>query len=208
MNRPLFARILARVSAEAERKGAAAHRDRMLQGLGGRVIEVGAGTGLNFPRYPSEVTEVVAVEPEPRLRAEAGRAAASAPVRVTVVDGLAERLPVEDGSMDAGVVAGVLCSVPDPAGALAELARVIRPGGELRFYEHVRAEEPGLARLQRLADATVWPRVFGGCHTRRDTERAIAAAGFALERCERFSFRPSLHSRLITPRILGSARRP
>jgi ubiquinone/menaquinone biosynthesis C-methylase UbiE len=208
VNRPLFARILARVSATAERKGGAAHRDRLLHGLRGRVIEVGAGTGVNFVHYPAEVAEVVAVEPEPNLRARASRAARSAPVPVVVVDGVAEGLPVEDGSMDAGVAAGLLCSVPDPQRALAELVRVIRPGGELRFYEHVGADTPGLARLQRLMDATVWPRVFGGCRTSRDTERAIAGAGFALERCERFSFRPSLHSWPIAPRILGSARRP
>jgi ubiquinone/menaquinone biosynthesis C-methylase UbiE len=207
MNRPLFARILARVSATAERKGGAAHRDRMLSGLRGRVIEVGAGTGVNFAHYPAEVAEVVAVEPEPNIRAMAAAAARSAPVPVSVVDGLADRLPADEGSMDAGVAAALLCSVPDPERTLAELARVIRPGGELRFYEHVRADTPAMARVQRLMDATVWPRVFGGCPTTRDTEAAIVQAGFALERCERFSFRPSLHSWPITPRILGSARR-
>ena len=110
--------------------------------------------------------------------------------------------------MDAAVVTAVLCSVSDPATALRELARVIRPGGELRFFEHVAARSPRLARLQRALDATVWPRVNGGCHTSRDTEAAIRAAGFEIEERERFSFRAHVLAAPVAPRILGRARRP
>jgi ubiquinone/menaquinone biosynthesis C-methylase UbiE len=109
--------------------------------------------------------------------------------------------------MDAGVVAGVLCSLPEPELGLGELARVIRPGGELRFYEHVRAPGAALAELQHLLDATLWPRLFGGCHPDRDTEATIMRAGFAIEACDRFSFHPTLLSIPVAPRILGSARR-
>lgn len=207
MNRPLFARIQARAAATEERKGGAEYRRRLLTGLGGRVVEVGAGSGVNFAYYPPGVTEVVAVEPEPNLRARAVEAAGRAAVPVRVVAGVAQRLPLADASVDAAVVAGVLCSLPDPVQGLTELARVVRAGGQLRFYEHVRAGRAGLAQLQRLLDATVWPRLFGGCHPARDTEAAIVRGGFAIEACDRFSFRPTLLSVPVAPRILGSARR-
>lgn len=179
---PLFARLYAHVITRNEPDEVNAHRDELLTGLTGRVLEIGAGAGPNFPRYPAGVTEVVAVEPEPYLRERASAAAAKAPVPVTVVDGLADALPAADESFDAAVACLMLCSVPDQARALAELHRVLRPGGELRFYEHVRASSPRTVRAQLLVDRTFWPRVFGGCHTARDTVGAIAAAGFAIER--------------------------
>jgi ubiquinone/menaquinone biosynthesis C-methylase UbiE len=179
----------------------------MLEGLVGDVVEVGAGSGINFRHYPPTVRRVLAMEPEPRLRAVATRAAAAAPVPVEVVAGLAENVPAPDASVDAVVVAGLLCSVPDPGVALAEFARVLRPGGELRFYEHVVSEHAVSARLQRAIDRLVWPRLFGGCHTSRDTAGSIRSAGFAFGRIERFSFRPTLVSIPVAPRILGSARR-
>jgi ubiquinone/menaquinone biosynthesis C-methylase UbiE len=138
----------------------------------------------------------------------AQEAAREAPVPVTVVEGVADALPLDDASMDAGVVTAVLCSVPDPAVALGELRRVIRPGGELRFFEHVAARSPRLARVQRALDATIWPRVNGGCHTHRDTEAAIRGAGFDIEACDRFSFRAHVLAAPVAPRILGRARRP
>ena len=187
-------------------KGERDHRVEMLAGLRGRVIEVGAGNGLNFDLYPESVTEVVAVEPEAVLRRGAEQAAGRASVPVRVVDGVADALPAEDASFDAGVASLVLCSVPDQAAALAELHRVIRPGGELRFYEHVAADAPGFARVQRLADP-VWTRFAGGCHVNRDTAGAIEAAGFAIDRIRRFSFSISLMDRLASPQIVGVARR-
>jgi ubiquinone/menaquinone biosynthesis C-methylase UbiE len=206
--RPLFARCLARSAAIAERKGADTYRQRLLAGLTGRVIEVGAGSGVHFHHYPLTVTEVVAVEPEPNLRASAETAARDAPVPVRVVPGLAEALPADSASMDAGVSAGLLCSVPDPAAALAELARVIRPGGELRFYEHVVSTRPRAARLQQALDASgVWAHALGGCHTSRDTEAAIESAAFRIESIERFTFHPTPLDIPVAPKILGRARR-
>jgi ubiquinone/menaquinone biosynthesis C-methylase UbiE len=207
-SRPIFSRVLARAAVCEERRGGAEHRRRLLAGLRGRVIELGAGSGVSFAYYPATVTELIAVEPEAHLRALAQEAAREAPIAVRVVDGVADRLPAEDASMDAAVVTAVLCSVPDPAAALRELVRVIRPGGELRFFEHVAARSARLARLQRALDATVWPRLNGGCRTTRDTEAAIVAAGFQIEERERFSFRAHALGAPVAPRILGRARRP
>lgn len=206
LRHPLFARMYARMSSRAEQRGQAHQRHELLAGLSGRVLELGAGNGLNFPYYPDTVNEVVAVEPEPYLRARAAKAAARAPVGVLVIAGVADRLPSEAASFDAAVTSLVLCSVPDQQRALTELFRVVRPGGQLRFYEHVVARVP-LARLaQRVADAMFWPRVGGGCHLARDTAGAIERAGFVIESYERFSFAPA--PLVALPHIRGSARRP
>jgi ubiquinone/menaquinone biosynthesis C-methylase UbiE len=191
-----------------DRQGASEHRARLLADVTGRVLEVGAGTGSNLPHYPAAVTAVVAVEPEPRLRAQAEAAARSATFPVSVVDGVADRLPADEGSIDSVVTTLVLCSVPDQASALAEIHRVLRPGGRLFFWEHVRADSPGLARVQRVLDATVWPLVGGGCHTARDTVSAIADAGFVVERLERFRFPESGPAMPASPHVLGTALRP
>jgi ubiquinone/menaquinone biosynthesis C-methylase UbiE len=155
------------------------------------------------------VSEVVAVEPEGYLRTQAQTAAASAPVPVTVLDGVADALPLEDASCDAAVACLVLCSVPDQARALAELHRVLKPGGELRFYEHVRAhDDTRLQRIQRFADrSTLWPRAFGGCHTSRDTVGAIAAAGFAIEAERRLRLESLPRVMPVVTHALGRARR-
>lgn len=207
VSHPVFARVYERVAEMSERRGGAEHRRRLLAGLSGRVIEVGAGSGANFAHYPSTVVEVVAVEPERYLRERAERAATQGPVTVSVVDGVGDLLPGEDGSFDAGVAALVLCTVPDQQQALAELFRVIRPGGELRFYEHVIADRKWEARYQRFADATFWPHVAGGCHLARDTTTGIEQAGFRIETCERFPFSPAPFIP-PDPHILGVARRP
>jgi ubiquinone/menaquinone biosynthesis C-methylase UbiE len=204
---PVFARVYERVAQMAERRGGAEHRRRMLEGLAGRVIEVGAGSGANFSRYPSTVSEVVALEPEQYLRERAQRAAEGAPVPISVLDGVGGNLPGGDQGFDAGVAALVLCTVPDQQQALAELFRVIRPGGELRFYEHVVADRKWKARYQRFADATFWPHVAGGCHLARDTTTGIAQAGFEIETCERFPFSPASFIP-SDPHVLGTARRP
>jgi ubiquinone/menaquinone biosynthesis C-methylase UbiE len=205
--KPVFARIQARASAIEERRGGADRRRQLLRGLSGSVLEVGAGSGVSFAHYPSSVAELVAIEPEPALRARALQAAERAPIPVRVLDGVAERIPLPDASVDAVVLAGVLCSVADPRAVLDEARRVLRPGGELRFYEHVIARSARLRGLQRLLDATIWPRLFGGCRTIRDTEGTLAACGFAIEERERFSFRPTLLATPVAPRILGRARR-
>ena len=205
---PIFARFYLRMSPSMDRGGFAEHRVRLLAGLSGHVIEVGAGNGLNFAYYPPEVVRVLAVEPEPRLREAAHRAAERAPVPVEVVDGVAERLPAADASADAAVVSQVLCSVADLRTALREMHRVVRPGGELRFLEHAQAEDRRLRRVQRLVDATVWPTLFGGCHSGRDIVAEIERAAFAMERLDRFSF-PSMRVPFPTsPHVLGTASRP
>ncbi|HEX5618744.1 MAG TPA: methyltransferase domain-containing protein [Solirubrobacteraceae bacterium] len=205
--RRVFARIQARASAIEERRGGADRRRQLLRGLSGRVVEVGVGSGVSFAYYPGAVTELIAIEPEPALRERAEHATSAASVPVRVLDGVAERLPLADASVDAVVFAGVLCSVGDPRRVLGEARRVLRPEGELRFYEHVIARNPRLRGLQRLLDATFWPRLFGGCQTTRDTESTLAACGFIVEERERFSFRPTLLATPVAPRILGRARR-
>jgi ubiquinone/menaquinone biosynthesis C-methylase UbiE len=198
---PLFARVYERFSVREEGRGQAENRDRVLAGLEGRVVEVGAGNGLNFAHYPVGVTEVVAVEPEPFLRERAAERAATAPVPVRVVHGTAEALPLADGSVDAVVVSLVLCSVADQGVALAEARRVLRPGGELRFYEHVISHRPAKAAFQRVFTATVWKRIAAGCHMDRDTGAAIEAAGFVVESSERVPYQGLAH-------LLGIARAP
>jgi SAM-dependent methyltransferase len=204
---PLFARMYLRMATSAEERGATEHRRRLLEGTRGRVLEVGAGQGLNFAHYPPEVNEVVAIEPEPTLRARAADAAAAAPVPVRVEPGVADGLRFDDGSFDAAVVSLVLCSVPDQDQALAELHRVIRPGGELRFYEHVIARrQPKRLILQAADRSGLWPLIAGGCHPARDTGAAMERAGFTIRRSERFPFAASRFEPAI-PHILGTAER-
>ncbi len=204
---PIFARVYQRFSAAAEKAGAAEHRDRLLAGLTGTVVEIGAGNGMNFAHYPTTVTEVIAVEPESYLRARAEDAAARAGVPVRVLDGTAMAVPLPDESVDAGIASLVLCSVADQAAALGELHRVIRPGGELRFYEHVAAHDERWARRQRRLDP-IWTKVAGGCHINRHTLAAIEGAGFDVADLDRFLFQPCWIARLSAPHILGRARRP
>jgi ubiquinone/menaquinone biosynthesis C-methylase UbiE len=204
---PIFARIYARFSEAAEKAGNADHRAELLAGTSGRVIEVGAGNGLNFAHYPEAVEEIVAVEPEPYLRDRATEEAGRVSVQVTVVEGTAEELPADDNAFDVAVASLVLCSVHDQGRALAEIHRVLRPGGELRFYEHVQSGDHRLARAQSLADRTFWPRVAGGCHAGRDTRAAISDAGFEIDSERRFPFKPCALAVLTAPHIIGRAHR-
>jgi ubiquinone/menaquinone biosynthesis C-methylase UbiE len=205
--RPRFARMYERAARTADLRGGTDHRRSLLLGLSGAVLELGAGHGLNFPHYPPQVTEVVAVEPEPTLRAKATEAAAAAPVPVRVLPGTADELPVADESVDAAVASLVLCSVPDQDHALAELHRVVRWGGELRFYEHVIPNcQPKRLLLQVADHAGLWPRIAGGCHPARDTTAAIKRSGFEIETCERSMFSAARLEPSI-PIILGTARR-
>jgi ubiquinone/menaquinone biosynthesis C-methylase UbiE len=203
---PVFSRVYPYIARAGEKGGAGEHRRALLAGLEGRVIEVGAGHGLNFAYYPSGVSEVIAVEPEAHLRELARRAAEQVTVRVNVIAGSAEALPAGEGEFDAAVASLVLCSVPDQDLALREIHRVLHGGAELRFYEHVIAREPRAARVQRVLDATIYPYLTGGCHCARDTGAAIRQSGFEIEREERIAFKPSLVAPVI-PHILGVARR-
>jgi ubiquinone/menaquinone biosynthesis C-methylase UbiE len=201
---PLFAWYFARCGARNEERGNRELRRETLAGLDGRVVEVGVGTGLNFPHYPPEVREVLAVEPEPYLRERATETARSAPVPVRVVDGTADRIPTDE-AYDAVVVSGLLCSVADPVAALAEFRRVLRPGGRLRFYEHVRSHDAVFGQAQDAADL-VWPRLMGGCHCNRDTLAAIRDV-FTVESVRGFRFpHQTAAFSPVAPRILGSAR--
>ena len=181
------------------------HRDRLLAGLSGRVLEVGAGNGVSFRHYPPTVETVVALEPEPFMRDKARHAATNAGVTVQLVDGVASRLPFESSSFDAAVASLVLCSVPEIATALSEIRRVLKDGGELRFMEHVRADQPAKARLQIMLDRSrIWPLLGGGCHCSRQTMEAIAAAGFRVTELEWLRFGPSWW--ITNPHVLGAAR--
>jgi ubiquinone/menaquinone biosynthesis C-methylase UbiE len=203
---PVFARYFARFGGRNEERGNRELRREMLAGLSGRVMEVGPGNGLNFPHYPLSVQEVVAVEPEPYLRSRAAEAAGAAPVPIRVADGTADKLPAADGSFDAVVVSGLLCSVADARAALTEFRRVLRPGGELRFYEHVRSKDALFAAWQQAANL-VWPRLMGGCHPDRQTRAAIEQV-FTIVKCRGFRFPPSAFVWPVAPRILGTARKP
>ena len=205
--RPRFARMYLRSAASAEARGATDYRRRLLRGLSGTVVEIGAGHGLNFPLYPPEVAEVLAIEPEPTLRSQADTAAESATVPIRVLAAVADELPLEDASIDGAVASLVLCSVPDQPRALAEIRRVLRPAGELRFYEHVIPHcQPKRLLLQVVDHSGLWPAIAGGCHPARDTTEAIMQAGFDIEEIERFGFSAQRFEPLI-PHILGTARR-
>ena len=207
-SRPVFSRFYARVSQRMETEGMADLRRELLADLDGTVVEVGAGNGMNFAQYPSTVSSVIAVEPEPYLRELALRAASGAPVPVNVVPGTAARLPVPEASVDCAVVCLVLCSIGDRPVALAELARVLRPGGTLRFLEHTIAETVTLRRVQQIADATVWPLLTGGCHTATDPAADIRSAGFEITTMRRLRFPASGITVPASPHVLGSARAP
>ncbi len=204
---PVFSRVYKMVSSWQDAVGGKTHRKKMLSGLEGRVIEVGSGPGMNFAHYPTAVTSVVAIEPEAHMRKMSSEAARQAPVPVELREGAADSLPADDASFDAGVSSFVMCSVPDSSAALSEMFRVIRPGGELRFYEHVRAFHAPLDTLQDLANLW-WPKVGGGCNCNRDTLAAIQAAGFQVQECRRFYFLPCPLVAPVAPLILGRALRP
>ncbi|MCX5418041.1 class I SAM-dependent methyltransferase [Streptomyces sp. NBC_00059] len=205
VSHPLFARIYPRINAFAEAHGSVEHRQEMLAGIHGRVIEIGAGLGSNFVHYPAKVEQVVAIEPEARLRAVAEQAAAKATVPVEVRAGRAEELPADDDSFDVAVFSLVLCTIADVPAALAEARRVLKPGGELRFYEHVRSDNPRFLRMQRIVNP-LWRTLGGGCNVTRDTERAIQAAGFTVKEVRRFAFRINGRANPGSPSIIGTAR--
>jgi SAM-dependent methyltransferase len=205
IDNPFFARVWP-VVVTHETEAVRALRRENLAGLSGRVLEVGAGVGTNFPNYPKAVEQVIAVEPEPRLAAQARAAAAVVPVPVVVIGDTAEAFSDAE-PFDVVVCSLVLCSVRDPASVLRRLYSLLRPGGQLRYLEHV-ASAGGRGRLQRLADATLWPRLFGNCHTHRDTERLIVEAGFEVDSSRREWTLPAWAPLPVSELALGRARRP
>jgi ubiquinone/menaquinone biosynthesis C-methylase UbiE len=187
-------------------RGAAAHRGRLVAEAHGFVVEIGAGYGATFPFYPARVKNVLALEPDATLRALALTAAATAPVPITVQGGVAEALPAADASVDVVVSSLVLCSVADQPAALAEMVRVLRPGGLLLFYEHVRSAHQVLAAAEDIL-TPLWSRLAGGCHPNRDTAATIAGAGFTVQRLERFGF-SALPGNPRVAHVLGVASKP
>jgi ubiquinone/menaquinone biosynthesis C-methylase UbiE len=155
------------------------YRERVIAGATGRVLEIGIGSGLNLPLYGGAV-EVIGIDISRELLAMAERTvAASRPVNVRLLEGSAERLPLDDRSIDTVVVTWALSSIPDPIAALAEARRVLRPGGSLRFVEHGRSPDTGVAKWQdRLTP--LWTRCSGGCHLNRKTDDLLRATGFRL----------------------------
>ncbi|MFF1445717.1 class I SAM-dependent methyltransferase [Streptomyces sp. NPDC058295] len=209
VHHPLFARFYARLGTAAETRGGLAPlRDQLLTGLSGRIIEIGAGNGLNFAHYPAAVSEIVAIEPERHLRTLALEAARRAEVPVDVVPAVAEALPVKSEAFDGAVVSLVLCSVRDASRTLAELRRVLRPGGELRFFEHGPGGGPVMRFTQRALDRTVWPTLAGGCHLTRDPLDALREAGFELGPYRRLTVPEKGPRSPASYCVLGRARRP
>jgi SAM-dependent methyltransferase len=205
VNNPFFARLWS-VAVGHEAKPVRALRRENLSGLSGRVLEIGAGVGTNFAFYPETVEQVIAVEPEPRLRARARAAAANAPVPVTVTGETMEQFSDAE-PFDVVVCSLVLCSVTDPDTALQHLYSLLRPGGQLRYLEHV-ASAGMRGRVQRFVDATFWPRLFGNCHTHRDAERSVIDAGFQLDSSRRKWTFPPWAPSPVSELALGRARRP
>jgi SAM-dependent methyltransferase len=205
VDNPFFARIFPTIAAH-EPEQIRALRQENLAGLSGRVLEVGAGVGTNFSYYPESVEQVVAVEPERRLAERARAAAVDAPVQVQVTRAMVEDFAADE-PFDAVVCSLVLCSVGDPDAVLGQLHSGLRPGGELRYLEHV-ASGGFRGRLQQLADATLWPRLLGNCHTHRDTERLIVGAGFEVDGARRESTLPAWVPLPVSEFALGRARRP
>ncbi|MFI6388532.1 class I SAM-dependent methyltransferase [Nonomuraea sp. NPDC050540] len=175
-------------------------RERLMSGLTGRVVEFGAGDGVKLTCYPPEVREIVLVEPDPFLRAAAERVADEVPAPVSIVGGGPARVALDSGSCDAVVYSLTLCCCPCLERTLAEARRILRPGGRLRFYEHVRSTNPVLALAEALV-GPLWSLAGGGCRPGRDPVAAIQAAGFVLEHLDRFTFQHVSH-------VLGAAVSP
>ncbi|MBX9918810.1 methyltransferase domain-containing protein [Mycolicibacterium frederiksbergense] len=205
VDNPFFARLWMTMSGH-EPESLRRLRVANLAGLTGRVLEVGAGTGTNFAYYPTGVTEVIALEPERRLAEVAREAAAAAPVPVIVSTAAIEEFGAAE-SFDAVVCSLVLCSVDDPESVVRQLYSMLTPGGELRYLEHV-AGVGVRATLQKVADATVWPRLLGNCHTHRNTEATIAAAGFSVDGSRREQTLPGWLPVPVSEFAIGRAVRP
>jgi ubiquinone/menaquinone biosynthesis C-methylase UbiE len=182
-----------------------AHRKALLDGVSGRVLEIGGGTGANLEFYPPAVTELMITEPEEPMARRLGSKLAGHSLPARIVHAPAEVLPVEDASFDYVVSTLVLCTVDDPARALAEIRRVLKPGGKLVFLEHVRSRNPKLARWQDRLQPLQY-RLGNGCHCNRATLDNLEAAGFSV--AELAHDRVKKAPPIIRPLILGAAERP
>jgi SAM-dependent methyltransferase len=178
-----FAALYDRAFAATEEAGLRKMRADALSAAHGRTIDLGAGTGANLGLYPDAVTELVLAEPDPHMLKQLQVKVGESGVDAEVLDAPAERLPFADASFDTAIFTLVLCTVPDPDRALAEAARVLKPGGKLLFLEHVRAEDAGLARWQDRLEGP-WRFIGDGCHCNRNTVAAIEASPLTVEQVE------------------------
>jgi ubiquinone/menaquinone biosynthesis C-methylase UbiE len=203
----LFARFYDRALKETEENGLGAMRAALLADASGRVIEIGAGTGVNLDLYGAEVEDLTLVEPDPHMGARlrkhlAARGETGAPAPARLVAAPAEAIPFADDTFDAAVATLVLCTVPDPAAAIAELARVLKPGGRLLFIEHVRSDDPGRARWQDRFEKP-WRFMADGCYCNRDTESNLRASSFQVEAIEHGKMPKAMP--IVRPLIRGTA---
>lgn len=159
------------------------YRSRVISSAEGRVLEIGIGSGLNLPFYPPRMTELLGLEPAPRLIAMARRAASRSTLPVKFIEGSAEAIPLGDESVDTVVTTWTLCTIPEAVAALAEMRRVLRPSGQLLFVEHGLAPD---ARVRKWQDwlTPAWKRIGGGCHLNRPIRDLIEHAGYRIERLE------------------------
>jgi ubiquinone/menaquinone biosynthesis C-methylase UbiE len=185
-----------------ERAGVRSLRAELLEGARGCTVEIGAGTGLNLPHYPEDLDDLLLLEPDPAMRSRLEANLSRRGRRPRLVDAPAEELPFADASVDTVVSSFVLCTVDAPGVALREIARVLRPDGQLLFLEHVRSSSPRLARWQdRLA--APWRRFAAGCRCNRATAELIADCGFSLEEVREASWRAM--PPLVRPLVVGRA---
>jgi ubiquinone/menaquinone biosynthesis C-methylase UbiE len=171
------------IDVTMRRQDLAPYRLRAVSAASGRVLEVGIGSGLNLPLYGAGAGEIIGLDPSAKLLAMAGAVGSRSAMPLKLIEGTAERIPLEDRSIDTVVTTWTMCSVPGIEPALAEMRRVLRPGGRLLFVEHGRAPE---ARVRWWQDHLnpVWKRVSGGCNLNRPVAELVADAGFALERID------------------------
>jgi len=167
-----------------EKLGLGRLREESLDGLRGRVLEIGVGTGRNVPFYPDGVTYLAGIDPDEVMLDRARKRARSAPFPVDLIPASAEELPFEEAGFDAVTATLAFCTIPGPQKALREARRVLKRGGEFRLLEHVRMGQKPVGWLQEKA-TPLWKRVAGGCHLDRDTLAAVTEAGFEVERTER-----------------------
>lgn len=200
-----FAAVYDRGLKATEEAGLREIRREVLAGARGRVIELGAGTGVNIELYPEEIEGLVLAEPDPHMAKRLRPKLAASGRVATVVEAPGERLPFEDASFDTAVATLVFCTIPDPAGALRETARVLKPGGRLLFVEHIRAADPGLARWQDRLERP-WRFLGDGCHCNRDTVATIEASPLALEEAS-YGSMPKAPP-IVRPLVRGSASLP
>ncbi len=198
----LFAAMYDRGLKGTEDAGLREMRRETLAEASGRTIDLGAGTGANLALYPDAVTELVLAEPDPHMSRQLREKLPRSGRAAELVEAPAEKLPFDDSSFDTAVFTLVLCTVPDPEAALAEAARVLKPGGKLLFVEHVRAGDAGLARWQDRLEKP-WRFLADGCHCNRDTVATIEASSLTVERVERGQLPKT--PPLIRPLVRGSA---